>query len=175
MATVVGVGRPRHLTQRGNRRRRTFFRKDDYQAYREFMGEGCGQCVVKVRAYCVMPNHVHLMVVPESEDGLRRSESTGRPAGSEPFVQRLERIVGRVLRRQKPGLKKKDGGRKVWSRRNGPRMASPAWLRCRNGLVAPECLRIQSGVAAAALHMERHSGVMATRRRGDNGSNGYPR
>jgi hypothetical protein len=86
---------------------------------------------VEVWAYCLMPNHVHLMVKvkrlmdlvprwsehlsvdPEDEviRKLRRSESTGRLAGSERFVKRLERIVGRVLRGQLPGPKRKDSKR----------------------------------------------------------------
>ena len=36
------------------------------------MAEWCEECNVAVWAYCLMPNHVHLIVVPESEDGLRR-------------------------------------------------------------------------------------------------------
>jgi putative transposase len=36
---------------------------------------------------------------------LRRHECTGRPLGDESFVTRLERMLGRVLRRQKPGPK----------------------------------------------------------------------
>ena len=36
---------------------------------------------------------------------LRRHERTGRPLGDESFVKRLEQIVGRILRRQKPGPK----------------------------------------------------------------------
>jgi putative transposase len=39
---------------------------------------------------------------------LRRHESTGRPAGSERFVKRLERLLGRVLRPGKPGRKRKN-------------------------------------------------------------------
>ena len=216
MARVVVPGFAHHVTQRGNRRQRTFFRKDDYQAYVELMAQWCGHCGVTVWAYCLMPNHVHLIVVPESEDGLRRAigeahrrytrrvnfregwrghlwqgrfgsfvmdepyllacaryvernpvraglcaravdypwssaaahvtgkddrlvkvrplleleprwarhlsadpdeetirqlrrhEGTGRPAGSARFLQRLERIVGRVLRPRKAGRKKKD-------------------------------------------------------------------
>lgn len=73
MARVVVPGFAHHVTQRGNRRQRTFFRKDDYQAYVELMAQWCGQCGVAVWAYCLMPNHVHLIVVPESEDGLRRA------------------------------------------------------------------------------------------------------
>jgi putative transposase len=67
---VPGVAH--HVTQRGNRRQPTFFQEDDYAAYLELLGHWCGRCGVQVWAYCLMPNHVHLIVVPESEDGLRR-------------------------------------------------------------------------------------------------------
>jgi putative transposase len=72
LARVVVPGVAHHVTQRGNRRQQTFFQEDDYRAYLELLGEWCGRCGVEVWAYCLMPNHVHLIVVPESEDGLRR-------------------------------------------------------------------------------------------------------
>ncbi len=37
------------------------------------MSEWCSRCKVVIWAYCLMPNHVHLIAVPESEDGLRRA------------------------------------------------------------------------------------------------------
>ena len=64
---------PHHVTQRGNRRQETFFCNDDYRAYLDLMAEQCGEHKVQVWAYCLMPNHVHLIVVPKSEDGLRRA------------------------------------------------------------------------------------------------------
>ena len=73
LARVVAPGYPHHLTQRGNRRQKTFFTPDDYRAYLELMAEWCGRCGVAVWAYCLMPNHVHLIAVPESADGLRRA------------------------------------------------------------------------------------------------------
>ena len=73
LARVVAPGFPHHITQRGNRRQATFFEEEDYQAYRDFMAEWCGKCEVAVWAYCLMPNHVHLIVVPESLEGLRRA------------------------------------------------------------------------------------------------------
>lgn len=72
MARVIAPGVPHHLTQRGNRRQQTFFSDDDYLLYIELMAEWCSRCGVEVWAYCLMPNHVHLIVVPSSEDGLRR-------------------------------------------------------------------------------------------------------
>ena len=38
----------------------------------ELLAEWCKRCSVQVWSYCLMPNHVHLIAVPESEDGLRR-------------------------------------------------------------------------------------------------------
>jgi REP element-mobilizing transposase RayT len=73
LARLVVPGLPHHITQRGNRRRQTFFREDDYAAYVERMAEWCGQRGVEVWAYCLMPNHVHLIRVPQSEDGLARA------------------------------------------------------------------------------------------------------
>jgi len=73
LARVVAPGLPHHLTQRGNRRQQTFFSDDDYRTYLALMAKWCGEAGVAVWAYCLMPNHVHLIVVPASEDGLRRA------------------------------------------------------------------------------------------------------
>jgi len=73
IARVVAPGFPHHVTQRGNRRQETFFSDKDYRAYLDLMAEWCGQHGVSVWAYCLMPNHVHMVVVPDSEDGLRRA------------------------------------------------------------------------------------------------------
>ncbi len=62
---------PHHVTQRGNRRQPTFFCEEDYAAYVELMGHWSQERGVEIWAYCLMPNHVHLIAVPHSEDGLR--------------------------------------------------------------------------------------------------------
>ena len=67
----MAPGFAHHVTQRGNRRQKTFFCDEDYEVYRELMAEWCSWCGVEVWAYCLMPNHVHLIVVPDSKDGLR--------------------------------------------------------------------------------------------------------
>ena len=48
----------------------TFFHDSDYEKYIELMREWCGKCGVQIWAYCLMPNHVHLIAVPSGEDGL---------------------------------------------------------------------------------------------------------
>ena len=72
IARVIAPDIPHHVTQRGNRRLNTFFCDEDYQTYIALMAEWCQRCGVEIWAYCLMPNHVHLIAVPESEDGLRR-------------------------------------------------------------------------------------------------------
>ena len=73
LARVVAPGLPHHLTQRGNRRQETFFCEEDYEQYIRLMSEWCSRWDVDVWAYCLMPNHVHMIVVPKSEEGLRRA------------------------------------------------------------------------------------------------------
>lgn len=70
LARVVVPGLPHHVTQRGNRRQQTFFNDDDYRAYIALVAEHCRASGVSVLAYCLMPNHVHLVLVPETADGL---------------------------------------------------------------------------------------------------------
>ena len=73
LARVVVPGYPHHITQRGNRRQQTFFCDEDYQEYIALMSEWCSRLGVSIWFYCLMPNHVHLIAVPESQDGLRRA------------------------------------------------------------------------------------------------------
>lgn len=70
---LVLPGYPYHVTQRGNRRQQTFFGDDDYALYRDLLGEAAARAGVAVWCYCLMPNHVHIIVVPADEDGLRRT------------------------------------------------------------------------------------------------------
>lgn len=71
IARVIAPGFPHHITQRGNRRQRTFFFDTDYSAYIDLMAEWCRRYSVDIWAYCLMPNHVHLIAVPENQDALR--------------------------------------------------------------------------------------------------------
>ena len=70
IARVVAPGDPHHITQRGNRRQQTFFSDEDYQAYIDFMTQWCNHFNVAIWCYCLMPNHTHLIAVPETSDGL---------------------------------------------------------------------------------------------------------
>ena len=73
LARLVLPGIPYHVTQRGNRRQPTCFEDGDYALYRALLGEAARRAGASIWAYCLMPNHVHLIVVPADSDGLRRT------------------------------------------------------------------------------------------------------
>jgi putative transposase len=62
---------PHHVTQRGNRRQPTFFSDADFALYLSLLRFWCARAGTKVWAWCLMPNHVHLILVPAHADGLR--------------------------------------------------------------------------------------------------------
>lgn len=71
LARVVVPGLPHHVTQRGNGRQRVFFSDADYGLYRDLLAESCKAAGVACWAYVLMPNHIHAILVPSDEDGLR--------------------------------------------------------------------------------------------------------
>lgn len=73
LSRLVLPGLPHHVTQRGNRRAETFFNDSDYALYREMLAEAAKKAGSEIWAYCLVPNHVHIIVVPSHEDGLRQT------------------------------------------------------------------------------------------------------
>jgi len=72
LARVVAPGLPHHVTQRGNRRQPVFFSDDDYRTYLRLLKAQSARWGFEVWAYCLMTNHVHLIVVPQDESSLPR-------------------------------------------------------------------------------------------------------
>lgn len=70
IARVVIPGIPHHVTQRGNRKQQTFFGDSDYRAYLRMLAKEKDKASAEVWAYCLMPNHVHVVVVPGRADSL---------------------------------------------------------------------------------------------------------
>ncbi|MFA6241146.1 MAG: transposase [Candidatus Hydrogenedentales bacterium] len=71
-ARVVVPGFPHHVTQRGNRQADVFEDDEDRRAYLRFLKQYAERRGLSVWAYCLMTNHVHLVVVPEREDSLAK-------------------------------------------------------------------------------------------------------
>jgi len=72
VARTVFAGVPHHITQRGNRRDDVFHSEEDRAIYLEWLRGYAEQSRVQVLAYCLMTNHIHLVAIPKSEDGLQR-------------------------------------------------------------------------------------------------------
>ena len=73
LARAVFPGIPHHVTQRGNGRAQTFFRDDDYRLYGDLLATHAAAAGVEIWSWVLMPNHVHLILVPSDADGIRRA------------------------------------------------------------------------------------------------------
>ncbi len=71
LARIVVPDIAHHVTQRGNRRQDVFFCDADYETYVDLVSASCTAAGVSCLAWCAMTNHVHLILVPTDEDGLR--------------------------------------------------------------------------------------------------------
>lgn len=73
LARIAIAHLPYHVTQRGNRRQAVFFREEDYRTYLTLLREESQRWQLKIWAYCLMTNHVHLIVWPETDQSLHRA------------------------------------------------------------------------------------------------------
>ncbi len=73
MARQVVAGVPLHVTQRGNRGQRVFFDDSDRLFYLSLLSHYTRRHDIKVLAHCLMPNHVHLVLVPGVAESLQRA------------------------------------------------------------------------------------------------------
>lgn len=90
LARSVCAQVPHHITQRGNRREQVFFTDEDRQAYLGWLKEYAEKHEVDILAYCLMTNHIHLVAVPRTEDGLQQ---TLKPLHMR-YAQRINRTRG---------------------------------------------------------------------------------
>lgn len=70
------AGYPHHVLQRGNYDQRVFDTAEDYHRYLDWLGEYTARYGVDIWAYCLMPNHVHFICVPQSDGTLARTFNT---------------------------------------------------------------------------------------------------
>jgi putative transposase len=63
-------GIPQHITQRGNNRQACFYGEDDYRLYLDLFLAASRTHACALHADVLMTNHVHLLLTPESPDGI---------------------------------------------------------------------------------------------------------
>jgi putative transposase len=96
LSRVVISDTPHHVIQRGNRRQALFVEPGDYALYRDLLAERCARNGVVCWAYCLMPNHVHLILNPGAGEALSRcvGEAHRRYTG---FVNARARETGHLF------------------------------------------------------------------------------
>jgi putative transposase len=70
MARVVLPHYPHHIVQRGHNRQVIFAAPEDYERYLETLREFKAEYGVAVYAFCLMTNHVHLLLAPREPAGI---------------------------------------------------------------------------------------------------------
>ena len=70
------AGIPQHIIQRGNNRQICFGSEEDFSAYAYWLEESSRKYKVSIHAWVFMTNHVHLLVTPETHDGISRMMQT---------------------------------------------------------------------------------------------------
>ena len=95
LARVVTVDVPHHLTQRGNDRRFILDCDADRATYLSLLRENIKLYQVSVMGNCLMSNHVHLIVVPRTTDGLAQAlkQTHGRYASYWNTVHRASGLM----------------------------------------------------------------------------------
>ena len=91
----IAVGYPHHVTQRGNNREPVFLDNSDYLKYLSLLTEYSEKYELDIWSYCLMPNHVHFLVVPHTVEGLSRGIGTTNMLYTQYFNKRYQRS-GRI-------------------------------------------------------------------------------
>ena len=73
IARVVAVDTPHHITQRGNNRQDVFFTDGDREFYLDGLRDQSDRYALRIMAFCLMTNHVHLVAIPTREDSLAKA------------------------------------------------------------------------------------------------------
>jgi putative transposase len=95
-ARIAAPNLPHHLCQRGHNRRDVFFGPRDYRSYLDSLAEFREALDLKVYGYCLMTNHIHLIVDPganPSNLGLLMKRLAGRHTRRLNFLQQRSGTV----------------------------------------------------------------------------------
>ncbi|MGN8276593.1 transposase [Pseudomonas sp. SMN5] len=84
-------GVPLHLIQRGNNRTACFYSDEDYLFFIELLAEQASKSRCEVHAFCLMTNHVHLLVGPQEQS----SAASLMKGVGQKYVQYVNRTYGR--------------------------------------------------------------------------------
>jgi putative transposase len=70
---------PQHVIQRGNNRQFCFFAEQDYTVYLDKLEHYASKLAVRIHAFTLMTNHVHILMTPSTGNGVSKlMQSLGR-------------------------------------------------------------------------------------------------
>jgi len=93
-ARIILPNTPHHIVQRGHNRKAVFIESVDYQYYLDSLVKFKHEFGVKVYCFCLMTNHIHLIVEP-AEDAFSVSELMKRLAARQTrYANKLENRTG---------------------------------------------------------------------------------
>ena len=95
IARIVASGYPHLVTQRGNNRATVFFDDENRQTYLHLFSKYAKKFSLQIWAYCLMDNHVHLLVVPEKEESLARGVGLTHQVYTQ-YINRKRKQSGRI-------------------------------------------------------------------------------
>jgi putative transposase len=101
---LVLPNHPHHIIQEGNDRQLIFRDDEDYQRFLGWLKESAREFKVSVHAYALMPNHLHLLASPSTEEGLARMMQRVGRYYVPWFNQKYERLGGLFRGRFKTSL-----------------------------------------------------------------------
>jgi putative transposase len=78
-------GYPHHISERGIRKTPLFYDDSDFLVYTRTMKTACDKHCLKIGTYTLMPNHIHIIAVPEHEDSLSGALQQAHTAYSKYF------------------------------------------------------------------------------------------
>lgn len=91
-ARLVDIDMPHHICQRGNCKQVIFHDDIDRKFYLELLKKAALRYEVKILAYCLMNNHVHLVVIPKRNRSLPRTFRNTNGSYSRYFNKKYEKI-----------------------------------------------------------------------------------
>ncbi|MBI5779628.1 MAG: transposase [Planctomycetes bacterium] len=96
IARAVAVGFPHHVIQRGNNREKIFFAEVTREKYLNWLKEYADTWGVKILAYCLMTNHIHLLVKPDKMESLAKMMQ-GLNVSYTRYINKRYKRTGRLL------------------------------------------------------------------------------
>lgn len=91
IARLLALNYPHHITQRGNNKEPVFIDDEDKKVYLNILKKYSDQWKFDIWAYCLMSNHVHILVVPREEESLAKGIGATNLVYTQYFNHRYNR------------------------------------------------------------------------------------